>query len=89
VGQREQVAAGGGPRDAGPLRRQRRVQALALGVEALQHRHALGHALDEIRLCDRHGRIMPANQPLRGDRARVAMIAQATATGLARGRRRA
>ena len=31
------------------------VQALALGVEALQHGHALGDAFDEVGLGDGHG----------------------------------
>jgi hypothetical protein len=52
VRQREQVPPGRGAGDAGALGRLGGVEALALGVEALQHRHALGHALDEVGLGD-------------------------------------
>jgi len=54
VGQREQVPARGGAREAGALGGQRGVQALALGVEAFEHRHSLGDALDEVGLGDGH-----------------------------------
>ena len=36
------------PGDAGPLRRQGRIEALALHVKAFEHGHAFGHTGDEI-----------------------------------------
>jgi hypothetical protein len=54
VRQRQQVPARGGAREAGALGGQRGVQALALGVEAFEHRHSLGDALDEIGSGDGH-----------------------------------
>ena len=71
VRQRQQVAARSGARQAGALGRQRGVEALALGVEAFQHRHALGDAFDEVGLGDGHDRTQ-----LRDDRAGTPMIAQ-------------
>src|SRR5438105_8021252 len=65
VREREQVPPRRGPRDPGALRGQRGVEALAFGVEALQHRHAFGHAFDEVRFGDHSARL---SRNLRNDR---------------------
>jgi hypothetical protein len=48
MGQGQQVTPGGGPRDAGPLGRQGGIQTLSLHVKTLEHRHALGHAFNQV-----------------------------------------
>jgi hypothetical protein len=86
----EQVPARRRARETGALGGLRRVEALALGVEALQHRHALGHAFDEVGLGDGrvrgiHGRDYASGVPvMRGDRTTGPMIAQSPAARVVR-----
>ncbi|MNT01247.1 hypothetical protein D3C71_1639220 [compost metagenome] len=55
VGQRQQVPARCRPCDTGPLRCHRGIEALALGVKALQHGQALGQPGDEVFGCNGEG----------------------------------
>ena len=80
VGQRQQVATRGGAGQAGTLGGQRGVEALALGIEALQHRQPLGQAGDVVRSGNVHGATIPDSPAgcgiLRGDRTTRTITAQ-------------
>ena len=69
--QREQMPPSGRTRDARALRRQGRIQALALGIKTLQHGHAFDHALNDVGFCDGHEFHL-----LRDDRTLNPIIAQ-------------
>jgi hypothetical protein len=76
VRQGEQVPPRRRACESGALGRLRGVQALAFGVETLEHGQALGHALDEVGLGDGrfgHGVTL---QEVRDDRTKCALIAQ-------------
>ena len=63
--QGQQVAARRRARDTGPLGGERGVQALTLRVKAFQHRHAFGHAFNQVGFGNRFGGLQDARQSSR------------------------